>query len=873
MRTVLVTLVFLLTLAATNGALRDSKTRFARYRSWNSRMYPVWRDGDPRYRTCWKGGEVTFDLRNDAPTLTGAKATFNIDVKFPVNQTVLPDGQVVWARNCTINGTQYREGQPVFPGRSSADEWTGVFPDGTPYTSRSEKKPNYIFVWKAWGRYWQVADGPSSSLTIGTDNIPLGSYNMEVVIYHSRSKDRFVPLGYASTRFSVIDQIPFQVTLSQVNDINQGDQNFIQNRAVAFSVTLHDPSQYLSSSDVTFTWDFGDNSGTLISRDPTVTHTYLSSGSFRPQVVLMAAIPNECEVNPTLGGATIEPSIPVEEDTTDAPAEDPSIAPVDVATAGAVATVDPAAPIATVAADIALAVPASAAAPADGTGLAVDVPAAEVEEGADAVATEDGTAAADLDAGAAAEAATVAAAAEDQALVVAEPTVVVAAEEAAVVQDATEVAAAVDAETAAEDQALVVAEPTVVVAAEEAAVVQDATEVVAAVDAETAAEDQALVVAEPTVVVAAEEAAVVQDATEVVAAVDAETAAEDQALVVAEPTVVVAAEEAAVVQDATEVVAAVDAETAVIVADEATLELAATNLPETPAAEDAGVAEPAEPTEVATAAVTEVTAAVPMEAEIIETVNEVAAVANEAVAVSVAPTVASEAVVNEVDAGPEAAEVALVIAKRQAPEAAANSDCTIYRYGSFSTNLDIIQGIESVEIVQVNNVVTLTTEVEQNAVDLTVTCQGSLPSEVCTVVSDADCTTPVQTVCNAVTPSPECQMVLRQFFNDSGVFCINVSLSNDVSFAVTSARVSVAVGSESSTGGTVAAVLGVLVLACVAGMIALAYKRFKHYQPLVEDSSSDSGTSGRTSVPLLLWNLLSRQSVGESRPLLQGRVV
>uniref|UniRef100_A0AAY4C8V2 PKD domain-containing protein n=1 Tax=Denticeps clupeoides TaxID=299321 RepID=A0AAY4C8V2_9TELE len=520
-------------------------------------MYPVWRDGDPRYRTCWKGGEVTFDLRNDAPTLTGAKATFNIDVKFPVNQTVLPDGQVVWARNCTINGTQYREGQPVFPGRSSADEWTGVFPDGTPYTSRSEKKPNYIFVWKAWGRYWQVADGPSSSLTIGTDNIPLGSYNMEVVIYHSRSKDRFVPLGYASTRFSVIDQIPFQVTLSQVNDINQGDQNFIQNRAVAFSVTLHDPSQYLSSSDVTFTWDFGDNSGTLISRDPTVTHTYLSSGSFRPQVVLMAAIPNECEVNPTLGGATIEPSIPVEEDTT----------------------------------------------------------------------------------------------------------------------------------------------------------------------------------------------------------------------------------------------------------------------------------------------------------------------------VSVAPTVASEAVVNEVDAGPEAAEVALVIAKRQAPEAAANSDCTIYRYGSFSTNLDIIQGIESVEIVQVNNVVTLTTEVEQNAVDLTVTCQGSLPSEVCTVVSDADCTTPVQTVCNAVTPSPECQMVLRQFFNDSGVFCINVSLSNDVSFAVTSARVSVAVGSESSTGGTVAAVLGVLVLACVAGMIALAYKRFKHYQPLVEDSSSDSGTSGRTSVPLLLWNLLSRQSVGESRPLLQGRVV
>ncbi len=50
------------------------------------------------------GGEVTFEVKSDSPTLTGAKATFNVDVRFPQNQTVLPDGQVVWARNCTING-------------------------------------------------------------------------------------------------------------------------------------------------------------------------------------------------------------------------------------------------------------------------------------------------------------------------------------------------------------------------------------------------------------------------------------------------------------------------------------------------------------------------------------------------------------------------------------------------------------------------------------------------------------------------------------------------------------------------------------------------------------------------------------------------
>lgn len=50
------------------------------------------------------GGEVTFNLKNDGPTLTGARATFAINLNFPPNQTVLSDGEVVWTQNCTING-------------------------------------------------------------------------------------------------------------------------------------------------------------------------------------------------------------------------------------------------------------------------------------------------------------------------------------------------------------------------------------------------------------------------------------------------------------------------------------------------------------------------------------------------------------------------------------------------------------------------------------------------------------------------------------------------------------------------------------------------------------------------------------------------
>ena len=70
----------------------------------------------------------------------------------------------------------------------------------------------------------------------------------------------------------------------------------------------------------------------------------------------------------------------------------------------------------------------------------------------------------------------------------------------------------------------------------------------------------------------------------------------------------------------------------------------------------------------------------------------------------------------------------------------------------------------------------------------------SHPKEVCSVVLDADCMRPVHTECNAVAPSPECQLVLRHFFNNSGVYCINVSMTNDFSLAVTSARVNVNMG-------------------------------------------------------------------------------
>lgn len=50
------------------------------------------------------GGRVSFNVGNDSPTLTGAKVTFTIDLEFPHNQRVQPNGEVVWAEDGILNG-------------------------------------------------------------------------------------------------------------------------------------------------------------------------------------------------------------------------------------------------------------------------------------------------------------------------------------------------------------------------------------------------------------------------------------------------------------------------------------------------------------------------------------------------------------------------------------------------------------------------------------------------------------------------------------------------------------------------------------------------------------------------------------------------
>ncbi|XP_074499465.1 premelanosome protein b [Sebastes fasciatus] len=602
--------VLLVLLAVVSPTVAKPRNRFTRYPSWNNKMYPIWKDGDPRYKDSWKGGKVTFNVGNDSPTLTAAKVTFTIDLEFPHNQKVQPNGDVVWAEDCIVNGTKYHESEPVYPTLNS--DWESVFPDGTPI--KKDKRPAYVFVWKTWGQYWQVADDSSSSLTIDTDNIPLGSYTIDIVIYHYRSKEKFIPLGYASTQFSITDQIPFAVSLDQVNDIVVGDMRFIQNRAIAFTITLHDPSQYLSNADITYNWDFGDESGALISRELTVTHTYINSGSFKPKVVIQAVIPDKACDPADL--PTKAPGPPIHHGTTVKAAALASAIPILVSTKA--------------------------------TGLTVNMIPSDTEEDN----TED----------------------------------------------------------------------------------------------------------------------------------EASTA----------PNTLPAQETPTVVN------------------------------PDMPAVSEGQTDDKQTVTLMGRAKV-------------------------------------------------------VVVAKRDADDEPSDDDCVIYRYGSFCTGIEVFQGIEKVEIVQMDNAVMATPDMGRNVVDITVTCQGSLPKEVCSVILDAECLRPIHTVCNMVEPTKECQLVLRHFFNDSGVYCINVSMANDVSLAVTSAKVNVDIGSGLSSPGTIAVVLGVLVLVLAIGIMAYSYKRFKAYRPLKEGliASADQqvGRAQACSGASMFWKLLNRRGTVDDCPLLQERPV
>ncbi|MEE6466324.1 hypothetical protein FKM82_006910 [Ascaphus truei] len=194
--------------------------------------------------------------------------------------------------------------------------------------------------------------------------------------------------------------------------------------------------------------------------------------------------------------------------------------------------------------------------------------------------------------------------------------------------------------------------------------------------------------------------------------------------------------------------------------------------------------------------------------------------------------------------------------------------CYVYRYGYFNTTIEIVGGILEVNIIEMTNVQVSASTLKNALVDFLVTCQGSLPTDACTVISDASCMVPQNMVCDQVNASDQCSLTLRRAFAEPGTYCVNITLSDDRSLALASTLVSVSGGSGNKS--TVAAILIPVGLVAMIAIVmgAFLYKKYKGYKPI--DNSADSSNNQGIGVYFSQLKTVLFQGNNEKDPLLKN---
>ncbi|XP_074126984.1 transmembrane glycoprotein NMB [Sminthopsis crassicaudata] len=274
---------------------------FPDHNIWNEKLYPVWKEGDSRWKSCWKGGQVRAILTSDSPALVGSNITFVVSLVFPRCQKEVESGDIVYDQSCkndtasssdsyVYNWTMEERDWGKWPNRSTHH----VFPDGKPFPCHPGcKKKNFVYIFHTLGQYFPKLGRSSAAVSINTANMTLGPQLMEVTVYR-RGHKTYVPVASTRDIYTITDEIPVFVNMSQKNDRNSSDDIFIKDLPVLFDVHLHDPSHFLNTSTIHYKWEFGDNSGLFVANSPVFNHTYTLNGSFILNLTVQAAVPGPC---------------------------------------------------------------------------------------------------------------------------------------------------------------------------------------------------------------------------------------------------------------------------------------------------------------------------------------------------------------------------------------------------------------------------------------------------------------------------------------------------------------------------------------------------------------------------------------------------
>ncbi|XP_060104636.1 transmembrane glycoprotein NMB isoform X2 [Heteronotia binoei] len=169
--------------------------------------------------------------------------------------------------------------------------------------------------------------------------------------------------------------------------------------------------------------------------------------------------------------------------------------------------------------------------------------------------------------------------------------------------------------------------------------------------------------------------------------------------------------------------------------------------------------------------------------------------------------------------------------------------CHISRYGQYKSSLSIAEGILGISIIQMTSIQGTAAQMENSVVDFVVTCEGSLPTDACTITADPTCQVLQNEECDPVDITDQCLLTIRRAFNESGTYCVNITLGDAASLALTSTLISISGGPFSRTAEGVLIACGFLVV-LAAVLTFFLYKRYKEYKPINRNTGQAAKSEG-----------------------------